>query len=65
MRRFEMEDRREPEPATIFVCGPNVCSVGGEHEWGEELVALDAHTASVVCKKCGKDRLSCDMWGVD
>lgn len=54
----EAQDRIE-----VFACGPNVCPKGGDHEWGDELVELDDCSASVVCKKCGMDRMSVDMWG--
>ena len=55
---------KEQEQAAVFacVCASDKCPKGGEHEWGDELVQLDEHSASVVCKKCGIDQMSVDMW---
>ncbi len=51
------------EPVELFVCGPDVCTKGGEHEWGDECVQLDECCCSVVCKKCGAPKIYSDMWG--
>lgn len=55
------EEQSLIDDGSFFACGPDVCS-GGTHEWGNELVSVDDHSASVVCKKCGMTKLDRDMW---
>jgi hypothetical protein len=52
------------EPVSLFICGPNVCPKGGDHEWGDELVKIDECCESIVCTKCGAPKMYSDMWDV-
>lgn len=58
-----MTDEKK-EPVEVFICGPDRCPKGGEHEWGDELQPVPGwlNAESIMCKKCGADKMSSDMW---
>jgi len=61
-----MTEKAEPQ-VTVFVCGPQRCSDGGEHDDLARVTLYDSqgrpNGESVACSKCGSSAFDRDLWG--